>query len=104
MEVLETRPPTWEEFQSVREQQKAFAQLQRQWELLANWDEVVRREAGLELPRVTPDAEPAPQEAAEEEAAEEETPGSSETARPPGPGAEPSAGEPSQSESGPGTP
>lgn len=99
VEVLETRPPTWEEFQSVRERQKAFAQLQRQWELLAHWDEVVRREARLELPRVTSDAEPAPQEAAEEEA-----PGSSETARPSDPGAEPSPGESSQSESGPGAP
>ncbi len=104
VEVLETRPPTWEEFQSVRQWQKTRAQGARQLALLVNWDEFVRREAGLELPRVTPDTEPAPQEAAEEEAAEEEAPGSSETGRAPDPGAEPSPRESSPSESGPGAP
>ncbi len=104
VEVLESRPPAWEDFQSVRQRQKASAQLMRRIGVLVNWDEVVRRETGLELPRVTPDAEPAPQEATEEEAAEEEAPGSSETGRPPARGAEPSPGESSQGQSGPGAP
>lgn len=63
VEVLGTRPPTWEEFQKVRAGERAFQNLLvRRWLLPARWDEIVRRETGLELfaesAKPRPEAEP----------------------------------------------
>ena len=58
VEVLETRPPSQEEFQADRRQQKLYAELaNRQWVLPARWDAIVRREAGLIVPEEPPEEE-----------------------------------------------
>ena len=63
VEVLQTRPPGWEEFQEVWAGVRALENLRiRQWLLPARWDEIVRRETGLELSLKPESAEEKPAE------------------------------------------
>ncbi len=99
VEVLESRPPAWEDFQSERQQEKAFAEMVNlRWMLPARWDAIVRREAALEVPVPKSTEEPSAEETTEPTETTLE-------GRPKGVGggAEPTT-EPSQGESSPGAP
>jgi hypothetical protein len=50
VEVRDTHPPEWEEFQRDRAQEKAFlVGMYRSWIMPARWDELVRQEADLKV-------------------------------------------------------
>ena len=100
VQVREAHAPTWEEFQRVPEQEKAFlAAIYRSW-TTPRWDELVRRETGLEVfPRKrageAAEEEPAGEGAQEAPPAPEGKPG--ESSQPPAASPEEKPGESTQS-------